>query len=95
MTLDEWRWAATAALPGKGGLSVLLFVIYMKELALMTMSRLGSPRIRLPMQETWIRSLGQKDLLEKEMTTPVFSLENPLDREGWWVTVHGVSKSWT
>ena len=24
---------------------------------------------RLPMQETWVRSLGQKDHLEKEMAT--------------------------
>ena len=23
------------------------------------------------------------------------SLENPMDRGGWWVTVHGVAKSWT
>ena len=22
-------------------------------------------------------------------------LENPLDREAWWATVHGVTKSWT
>ena len=22
-------------------------------------------------------------------------LENPADRESWWVTVHGVEKSWT
>ena len=26
-------------------------------------------RIRLPMQETWVPSLGREDLLEKEMTT--------------------------
>ena len=24
-----------------------------------------------------------------------FCLENPVDRGAWWVTVHGVSKSWT
>ena len=24
-----------------------------------------------------------------------FCLENPMDREVWWATVHGVSKSWT
>ena len=23
------------------------------------------------------------------------SLENPMDRETWWATVHGVAKSWT
>ena len=22
-------------------------------------------------------------------------LDNPMDREGWWGTVHGVAKSWT
>ena len=22
-------------------------------------------------------------------------LENPMDREAWWATVHGVTKSWT
>ena len=22
-------------------------------------------------------------------------LENPIDRDGWWATVHGVTKSWT
>ena len=26
-------------------------------------------RIRLPMQETWVPSLGREDLLEKEMAT--------------------------
>ena len=26
-------------------------------------------RIRLPVQEMWVQSLGQKDSLEKEMTT--------------------------
>ena len=27
--------------------------------------------------------------------TPVFLLENPMDRGAWWATVHGVAKSWT
>ena len=22
-------------------------------------------------------------------------LENPMDREAWWATVHGITKSWT
>ena len=22
-------------------------------------------------------------------------LENPIDREAWWATVHGITKSWT
>ena len=27
--------------------------------------------------------------------TPVFLLENPMDREAWWAMVHRVAKSWT
>ena len=35
------------------------------------------------MQETQVQSLGQEDPLEKGMaTTPVFLLENPMDRGG-------------
>ena len=46
-------------------------------------------------QETQFLSLGQEDPLEEEMaTTPVFLLDNPMDREDiWQATVHGVSKS--
>ena len=42
--MDEWHGAATAALPGKGGLSVLLFVIYKKELTLITTESPGKPK---------------------------------------------------
>ena len=48
------------------------------------------------MQETWVRSLGQEDLLEKGLATiPVFCLENSMDRRAWRATVHGVAKSQT
>ena len=49
------------------------------------------------MQETWLRSLGREDPLEKEMANPLrySCLENPMDRGAWWATVHGVAKSWT
>ena len=53
---------------------------------------------RLPaMQETQVRSLGWEDPLEKEMATHsrILGLENPMDREAWWATVHGVAKSRT
>ena len=43
------------------------------------------------MQETWVQSLGWEDPLEKEMATHS-CLENPMDREAWWATVHGVTK---
>ena len=53
---------------------------------------------RLPaMRETWVRSLGQKDPLEKGMAThSIYScLENPMDGEAWWAAVHGVAQSRT
>ena len=47
------------------------------------------------MQKTRVQSLGWEDPLEKELATPVFSLESPMDRGAWWATVHGVTKSQT
>ena len=48
-------------------------------------------------QETWLRSLGQEDLLEKGMAThsSILALENSMDRGAWWATVHGVTKTQT
>ena len=55
-----------------------------------------------PMRETQVQSLGREDPLEKEMVTHSSILawripwtENPMDREAWWATVHGVAKSRT
>ena len=46
------------------------------------------------MQETWIRSLGQEDLLEKGMYPLQYShLENSMDRGAWQATVHWVAES--
>ena len=45
------------------------------------------------MWDTWVRSLGWEDPLEKEMApTPVFLPRNPLDGGFWWVMVHKVTK---
>ena len=46
-------------------------------------------RIHQPMQETQVRSLGQKDPLEKAMGYPLqyFGLGNPIERGAWWATV--------
>ena len=43
---------------------------------------------------TWVQSLGQEDLLEKEMATHSSHscLENPVDRGALRATVHGVAK---
>ena len=45
-------------------------------------------------QETWVRSLGQEDPLQKEMTNPLqySCLRIPMDRGAWWATIHGVAK---
>ena len=53
---------------------------------------------RLPtMQETWVRSLGLEDPLEKEMATHPSTLawKNPMDRGAWRATVHRGAKSRT
>ena len=42
----------------------------------------------LPMQETWVRSLGWGDPLEKGMATPSSIL-------AWRILVHVVANSWT
>ena len=46
------------------------------------------------MQEMQVPSLGQEDILDKEMTThpSILAWEIPMDR---WATIHGVTKSWT
>jgi len=46
-----------------------------------------------PLQETWVLFLGWEYPLEKAMATH-FSILT-IDREAWWATVHGVTKSWT
>ena len=51
----------------------------------------------LPTQETWVRSLGQEDPLEQEMTTHSsiawdVSMGNPMDKGAWQATVHGGHK---
>ena len=46
------------------------------------------------MWETRVQSLGQEDPLVKGMAI-VFLPDNPMDRDSWWATVHGITKSWT
>ena len=54
-------------------------------------------RIRLPVQETQVWSLGQEDPLEREMAThfSILAWRIPMDRGAWRATVPGVTKSWT
>ena len=48
-------------------------------------------------QEMWVQPLDWEDPLEKEMAThsSISCLDNSMDRETWWATVHGVTKSQT
>ena len=51
--------------------------------------------IHLPVQETWVQSLGLEDTLEEEMASR-FSIpvrRNPMDRGIWWATVHSVAEN--
>ena len=49
------------------------------------------------MQETWVRSLGGEDPLEKGIAThsSILARRIPKDRGAWQATVHGVAKSRT
>ena len=49
------------------------------------------------MQDTQGQSLCREDPLQKEMAihSSILGLGNPMDREAWWATVHGVTKSRT
>ena len=61
------------------------------------MSSLMAQQVKNPpaMQETWVRSPGRDDLLEKEMATHsrYSCLENPMDRGALWAIVHRVAQS--
>ena len=53
---------------------------------------------KLPaMQETWVRSLGRGDPMEKVMATHsrILTWKIPMDRGAWQATVNAVAKSWT
>ena len=53
---------------------------------------------KLPaMWKTWVRFLGWEDPLEEGMAihSSILAWGNPMDREVWQATVHGVTKSWT
>ena len=58
----------------------------------------ASQRVKnLLAMETWVRSLGWEDPQEEGMAThsSILAWRIPMDRGAWWVTVHGVAKSWT
>ena len=47
--------------------------------------------------ETWVRTLGWEDRLEKGMATysSILAWRIPVERRAWQVTVYGVANSWT
>ena len=44
------------------------------------------------MWETWVQFLGQDGMVTH---SSILAWGIPIDRGAWWVTVHGVTKSWT
>ena len=51
--------------------------------------------VKIPsaMQETWVRSLGREDPLEKKMATHSSILtRESMDRRAWLATVHGLAE---
>ena len=60
---------------------------------------LVAQRVKNPpaMRESWVWTLGQEDPLEEGMAThpSVLVWRIPMDREAWWATVRGVTKSRT
>ena len=58
---------------------------------------LVAQRVKNPpaMRESWVWTLGQEDPLEEGMAThpSVLVWRIPMDREAWWATVRGVTKS--
>ena len=46
----------------------------------------------MPVQETWVQSLGRESPLEKEMATHSSCLENPMDRGALQAMVHEVTR---
>ena len=50
-----------------------------------------------PMRETWVRSLGQEDPLEKVMAThsSVLAWRIPGTGGAWWAAIYGVTQSQT
>ena len=41
--------------------------------------------------DPWV---GEISWRRKWLPTPIFCLENPIDRGDWWATIHSVTKSW-
>ena len=47
------------------------------------------------MRETWVQSLDWEDPLQEGMAIHfrILAWRIPMDRVGWWATVHGVTKT--
>ena len=78
---------------GKLGLTYTLLVLCIKYGSLVAQMVKNLPAV----QETWVRSLGWEDPLEKEMVThsSVLAWRMPWTEESGGLIVHGVAKSWT
>ena len=78
----------------RGGVNLVIFISLPKVRASLVAQMVKN----LPaMRETWVRSLGWEDPLEKGMAThsSTSAWRIPMDRGAWRATVHGVTKSQT
>ena len=77
------------------------FCITVHQVITLSKSSLGASKVAQgvknppAMQEMWIQSLCWEGSLEEEtwQPSPVFLLENPMNRGAWQATVHSVTKS--
>ena len=76
-----------------------MFQNFLVRFSFLVLASLVAQAVKNPpaMWETWVRSLGWEDLLEKGMATlsSVLAWRIPMDRRAWWATGHGVAKSLT
>ena len=77
----------------------MLFLLSMVEINKMYGASLVAQLVKnLPaVQETWVRSLGREDHLEKEMAThsSILAWRISWTEKAWQATVHGMAKSQT
>ena len=68
-----------------------VYKTYMQGASLVAYSVKNLPAV----QESWVRSLGREDPLEKEMAThsSILAWEISWTVRTWWAAVHGVAKS--
>ena len=71
-----------------------LFQNFPQFIVIHTVKVFGIVKNLPPVQETWVRFLGQEDSPGEGNGNPLqySCLENPMDKGVWWAVVHGVAR---